>query len=364
MNSYPISGPCSNSVGGDVYVTLGKNSPQEVTVSSACTQNQWSVSLDLTPFYTLHIPYEVKHKNAQDVVQESFTDRFKIKPILEMGRVLWSYQPAKATWENYASSLMCHTIKGGIADEKKHIFLRKISVLNSDDSETGIFFFNYERDIDDDGTIDDGDDNFISKDSFHTNLKRKNVGVQIQKVIESRIGANISGFDFSSDSEDIFHGIFTAPMGSGADWNGRKVNVIGKSVSSITKQKSCAKSHALSIGLSGWESHPLLTFSGGVDAYNIAKLKIRHCLKQGRDDDRTITIDGVNINLGPKEKSPEEIAQRISEKDFSTGTIYDQHPYDVSSKGNEVIFTLQTNTQDPPEITISDFQYERDNQCD
>ena len=388
--AYAFSGDCS--LESEVKIILFEGvSTKKTTQKVSCVEGQWTTSFDLSVFPMRHIPYKIKYTDRNNRV-ERWEGKLRAETLLaHRDDVVWDpiYTPATFTWKMAALDLKCSQRFDVFKAFKKfnpRIYLQSISVLDRDSGSLNLFYYRYTKDDDKDGVLDNGENNFISimddTQGKVSPFERKSdtiskIEENLKRVIDSKEGVTKKSiqFDFVSSSQNAKDALFTAPKNTGEAWNGRRIMVIAKDLprecrstqgrthgrpwrSFIIPQKSPYNSEQKGESV---DIYTYATFSGGETYYQTGTLTLEACFKADGSDS-SITIDGVNISLGvSQKKTPTQIARRIANTDFSSGTIYRTHPYTVMSDGNEVTFTLSgSSLKDPPRITISDSTYTED----
>ena len=379
-STYNLSGACS--LDSEVEVIIGENASQSETEKVSCVNAEWTLSFDLSSFRVSRIPYVVQYKDRNNRTKK-LVGKLKMDSLLtNKDKIIWNnpiYTPATITWKKAYLDLQCEFGDGnGIGKKRNPItYLRSLSVLTSSNHYLGNFFYRYTKDTDGDGIIDDGDSNFVSiLLDYYSNLPplhrdsddNEKIKSNLKRVLKSREGATKRfGIQFDENGDITF----TAPKNTGENWNGRKIRV-----TTHTAPDACANTEGranqswrnfiltqISLDDSDYvevDVNKHATFSGGETRYKTATFTIDSCLSSSGSD-RSITIDGVQINLGGiGRRTPTQMARRIANTDFSSGTAYSTNNYTVSANGNEVTFTLSAETQAPPLISISDSTYEEE----
>ena len=115
-------------------------------------------------------------------------------------------------------------------------------------------------------------------------------------------------------------------------------------------------------GLMNYVTRRLL---GGVDGTVGTQASLHFDIRSGlpaNAADKTISIDGVSIDLGVDALSNEDIAQKIAAVDFTGGLIYEVVPYEVSAQGARVTFSakLSGTSSNGGTLAIEDNEYTAD----
>ena len=224
------------------------------------------------------------------------------------------------------------------------IYLKEVMAINSDGSYPAFTFFKEKIPS---RLIPDDDEVFTLAQALVSFLNLK-------------LGVSDSTFQVVPKVSPKKDGLlFTAPEKSGAEWNGRKVHFTFLVILDYVDDRDClVDGHADPRTLIG-------SFAGGSSAYTTATLEISDCLAASAAN-KTLTIDGVNIDLGSVAQTTAEIAATIAATIFTSGTLYDDHPYTVTSTpdngngGSTVTFTLDNSYTDPTEplyIKVDDSSY-------
>ena len=238
------------------------------------------------------------------------------------------------------------------------IYLQRVSAVNSDGGKEFIFYDEKSR-----KSVQNIDIYYLEdQDTEWYNEHLRLVPELLKKIyarIDSRVGAMDSGFRITYNNTMLN---FKAPSNTGAEWNGRKVQLqsvlVARYIPPDPEQEysDCRN----------FQSFELPTaFSGGSSAYEPATLEISECFAASAVN-HTLTIDGVTIDLGGDALSTSEIAAAIAVANFSTGTLYQNHAYTVaavadnSKGGSSVTFTLDSppaNPTQPLRLEVDDSSY-------
>ena len=218
------------------------------------------------------------------------------------------------------------------------VYLRKALALNSDNNPLGFIF--YER------------NNQDAHPRVNMSLLRNREWKIIERfrsIIAFKTGATDSSFDVTRDGSNL---VLKAPKNTGTKWNGRKLRLLFQKTDFCYPGVADPQTFASS-------------FAGGSSAYKAATLEISDCLAASAAN-HTLTIDGVDIDLGSSAFSTADIAAAIENTAFSGGTLYGTHPYTVTSTADNgsgvstVTFTLNSpssNPTQPLQIEVDDSSY-------
>ena len=271
--------------------------------------------------------------------------------LANIGNVRWEALPSKSAEASYDfSQLRCKSTNADIPfGDGYRIFLKKIWFTDANDVEESVFYHYTKK---------NGPENLYLHSSLKGNLSESNINAitsNIMNLLVSQRRASGPVVPYTRQGRRI---TFVAPEGTGASWNGKKIKV------RVETARRCIELHAYS----GWYTSAQVAFSfqGGLDEDAGVKLSkgvlpIQDCFKaSGRNN--SITIDGVDIDLGSVKLTRLKIAEKIANTDFSAGGTYSTNPYAVSFNNHaEVIFTLNTPVAitDNVSIPITDPSYTR-----
>ena len=359
-----LKGSCNNKPSESEYTSLGGGSASGC--SWACNEGHWKDSgtfCTLTPksFYSEDKDNSKQSCNHPDKPSDNaiYTRRgettqncewacdtgfvldegscWESTALADIGNIEWDSlyrkKPAKAA-SDFSRNLLC-SINGYDTD----FYLEKVWLTDSSDHEERVFY-------DHEGTV---------HVKTVPGIRYITITNAVMSLLRSQRGA--SGGSPLSYSQRQGWISFIAPEGTGTSWNGKKIKIKVKARGSCPKMIGFAAFQGGSVDLS-------FSFAGGLDkeAVSISKgvLPITDCFK-ANGQNNSLTIDGVVISLGSANLSRLQVAQKIASADFSTGSTYATHPYKVTSNDHgEVIFTLNTASNQSVSISIEDGSYSKE----